>query len=103
MNLRGIKWPNGDSTCALENKFLNTFNDVGFKQLVNNATHEDGRTLDLILSNSLNDVSNITILNKNAVCSSDRFPMKFNLNVTVKRKKYPKRKIFNLKRLNWIN
>ena len=58
LNLRGIKWPEAVSTCELENKFLNIFNDIGFTQLVNNATHDDGRILDFILSNTVNDVSN---------------------------------------------
>ena len=101
LNLSSIKWPEGVSTCALENKFLNSFNDIGFTQLVSDATHEEGRTLDLILSNTINDVANIKILNKNTVCSSDHFAIEFTLNIKVKRKKFPKRKIFNFKKAKW--
>ena len=46
-------------------------------------------------------MSNIKILNKNNVCSSDHFAIEFNLNVKVKRKKFPKRKIFNFKKAKW--
>ena len=101
MNLSKIKWSEGVSTCAFENKFLNSFNDIGFTQLVSNATHEEGRILDPILSNTINDVSNIKILNQNTVCSSDHFAIEFNLNIKVKCKKFPKRKILNFKKANW--
>ena len=54
LNLNGVSWPEGVSSSERENKFLNTFRDIGFKQLVTGATHRLGRTLDLILNNSVN-------------------------------------------------
>ena len=111
LNLNGISWPNGLTKIGLENKFLNTFDDVGFKQLVKGPTHRLGNTLDLILNNSVNDVSNVHILNENVVCNSDHFAISFNINVKVKRKIAPKRKIFkkakwdklneDLNKINW--
>ena len=80
---------------------MDSFNDVGLNQLVNGVTHEKGRTLDLILSNSMNNSLDINILNKNSVCSSDHYAIQFNLNVKSKRKINPKRKIFNFKKAKW--
>ena len=103
LNLSGISWPECESTCDLENKFLNTFSDVGFEQLVTGVTHREGKTLDLILNTSVNDVSNVNILNEHAVCKSDHYAIEFNINIKFKRKATPKCKIFKFKKPTGIN
>ena len=63
LNLNGVSWPEGLTKVGIENKFLNTFDDVGFKQLVKGPTHRLGRTLDLNLNNfyTLCPTKNLTL------------------------------------------
>jgi len=61
-NLPNISWPEGDSNVELENKFLDTFSDLGFMQMITEPTHEAGKTLDLLLTNCPELISNINIL-----------------------------------------
>ena len=45
-NLYGVSWLSGVTTEALENKFLETFSDIGLAKLIEKPTHNQGRTLD---------------------------------------------------------
>ena len=101
INLNNTSWPDGTSTCGIDNKFLGMFNDLGFDQLVNGPTHEDGKTLDLVLCNSNNIITNLNILPQNYICKSDHNGITLDINLKVKRKKCPKRKIYNFKKANW--
>ena len=59
-NLPGIKWPSGISSSMLENKFLDTFSDLNMTQFIDKPTHELGNTLDLLLCNYPQIISDIT-------------------------------------------
>ena len=100
LNLSNTSWPEGDTNVELERGFVDLFNDLGFEQLIDRPTHERGKVLDLLLTNVPRLVSNVNILSKNEVCSSDHFGITFNLG-EVKRTSPPKRKLFNFKRANW--
>ena len=45
-NLSGVSWLSGVTTEALENKFLETFSDIGLAKLIEKPRHNQGRTLD---------------------------------------------------------
>ena len=77
------------------------FDDFGLQQFINEPTHKYGNTLDLLLSNSTELVTDIEILPKDAVCSSDHFGMKFKIKLKSKRSKPQKRKIYNLKKADF--
>ena len=62
--------------------------------------YEKGKVLDLLLTNVPSLVTGVKILSQHEVCSSDHFGLTFNLGA-VKRKKSPKRKIFNYKKADW--
>ena len=100
-NLPKTQWPDGTSPCTVETNFINMFDDLGMEQYINVPTHKSGNTLDLLLSNSLDLVTDINILPKDAVCSSDHFGMKFKIKLKSKRAKAIKRKIYNLKKANF--
>ena len=100
-NLNKTVWPEGVSSSKLEGKFLNTFQDIGFSQLINVPTHDEGRTLDLLLSNSPNFVSDINVLEQNQVCNSDHFAITFSIELSPKRTKSTKRRIYNYKKATW--
>ena len=100
-NLSKTSWPDGISSCSLESEFINLFDDLGLVQFINTSTHKSGNTLDLLLSSSDELVSNIEIIPKDTVCSSDHFGIKFKIKLKCKRSKSQKRKIYNLKKANF--
>ena len=100
-NLCNTQWPDDISINNLETKFLNTFQDVNMTQFISSPTHEDGRILDILLCNTLTFVTNIYVLEKNQVCKSDHFAIKFSITLNIKRIKCPKRKLYNYKKANW--
>ena len=99
-NLSKTSWPEAESSDRIENMFIDTFNDLGLQQLISAPTHEQGRTLDIVLTSKLELIKDVTILNQHDVCHSDHFGIKFKLNFKVK-KLVIKRKMFNYKKANW--
>ena len=102
-NLSSVIWPLENLTCSnnTEKLFIDTFNELGLTQCIEEATHAKGKVLDLLLTNHLQLISNLSILEQNSTCKSDHFPITFEVKTKVKRKKPTKRKIYNFKRANW--
>ena len=73
---------------------------MGLTQMVQNSTHEKGKILDLLLTNTTGIINNLEILDKNYVCSSDHFGIKFSIKTKV-RTKVTKKRIYNYKKANW--
>ena len=46
-------------------------------------------------------LQNIDVLEHDVVCKSDHFPIKFKININIRRKRATKRKCYNFKRANW--
>ena len=101
-NLPGINWANSSSITELEHDFIELFNNFGFIQMINQPTHDKGKTLDLLFSNHSRAIENVTVLGKNIICSSDHFGIKFDIKMKFKMK-VEKRKIYNYKKANWQN
>ena len=70
-NLSSTSWPIGNSSVELERQFTDLFSDLGLVQLIDKPTHDSGNTLDLLLSNMVGAVSNISVLEKDEICPSD--------------------------------
>ena len=70
-------------------------------QCINLPTHIKGKTLDLLLTNYELFLGNVNVLEHNSICSSDHYPITFQVKTKIKRKKPSKRKILNFKRANW--
>ena len=85
----------------MESKFLETFSDIGLAQLIEEPTHNQGRTLDLLLTNVPKMVSSVKVLGAGEVCSSDHHGIAFDLNINVKKKIPCKREIYNFKKADW--
>ena len=101
-NLSNVHWPVSDNYITpVETLFIDTFSELGLTQCISEATHDKGKTLDILLSNSESYIDNICIHDKDSVCKSDHFAITFTLNTYVRRKKSIKHKIFNFKRANW--
>ena len=100
-NLPTADWSTSESPSSIEQSFIDSFNGLALSQLITSATHKNGNTLDILLSNFDNTVSNVQVLPPNSLCKSDHFPISFNLKSTFARKKSNKRKVYNFKRANW--
>ena len=100
-NLSHTIW-NGDgsSPIELERGFVDLFNDLGLTQIIEGPTHEKGKTLDLLLTNTVGVLNNVEILEKNCVCSSDHRGITFSIKMKVK-SKATKKRIYNYKKANW--
>ena len=83
-NLKSILWPrsedmgNGNGTDRL---FIDSF------QCILGPTHNKGRTLDLMLTNSKNFVTEIIVSPDTYLCKSDHYLLTFEVRSNVKRKK----------------
>ena len=89
---------NGNGTDKL---FVDSFNGLGLDQCISGPTHNKGRTLDLMLTNSKNFVTEINVSPDCYLCKSDHYLLTFEVRSNVKRNKVPKRKILNFKKANW--
>ena len=84
-----------------EKLFIDTFNQLGLTQCLDEPTHVKGKTLDILLTNHKELIYNIQIADHNLVCKSDHFPIMFEIKTKIKRKKPTKRQSFNFKRADW--
>ena len=103
-NLSGVSWPQSNNSMInnrVEKLFTDSFKDRGLEQCVNVPTHNKGRTLDLLLTNSQLLISNLHVLEKDSICRSDHFPITFEVKSNVTGRPIPKRKIYNFKKANW--
>ena len=101
LNLSNVNWPSFISSSPVEQDFLNSFNNLGFKQLITEPTHKYGNTLDVLLTNSEQSVNNLKVLDIDSIVKSDHNPITFDISFNIKKKKPVKRKIYNFKRANW--
>ena len=101
LNLNQVSWQDNSTTSKLQNKFIQTFNDLNLEQLINQPTHKNGNILDILLTNSPEIISDIEVTEENEICKSDHFGILFFVDIKVSRKKSRKRKIFNFKKAKW--
>ena len=101
LNLRMVNWEENCSSNSVEQMFVDEFVRLGLIQCIKSPTHIKGNTLDILLTNSENHVSDISILINNEVCKSDHFAIIFEVKLKLQRKKALKINILNYKRANW--
>ena len=105
-NLSSVTWKEGQGTSSsspssTESKFIGLFDNVGYVQHVDQPTHNGGRTLDLVLSNSSSLVKNLKVLPQYVGVKSDHFAVELEIDVKAKRLKSKKRTILNFKKADW--
>lgn len=100
-NMRHTDWHNYHSPNSTEQLFLNTFSDLGLSQLVDRTTHIKGNLLDIMLTNNTHIITGLKVIDDSLLCNSDHFPISFSIKANMRRKKPPKREIYNFKRANW--
>ena len=92
LNLNKVSWPENSSTSNIQEKFLDTFNDLNFDQLINKPTHYKGNILDVILTNAPQIISDIDVKRRYEICTSDHFGIEFTLDINISRKKTSEKK-----------
>ena len=101
-NLPGADWKINKSMISIEQKFIDSFNELGLKQQIKVPTHIKGNTLDILVTNFDRYVSNLKVLDHNSAVFSDHFPIVFTVRGNIKRKKMPKREFYNFKKADWV-
>ena len=103
-NLNSISWPRsedmGNGNCT-DKLYIDSSHGFGLDQCISGPTYNKGRTLDLMLTNSKNFVTEINVSPDSYLCKSDHYLLTFEVKSNVKHNKVPKRKILNLKKTNW--
>ena len=94
-------WEEAATPDTCEQAFIDMFSDLNLKQVIRDPTHNKGKILDILLTNSYQSVSSVMILDENQVCKSDHYPICFKLLENIRRKKSPKRKLLNYNKAQW--
>ena len=97
-NLRCISWPLSDESeliSGTEKLFADSFQELGLDQCITEPTHDKGRILDLLLTNSKNIASDIKVISDKDLCKSDHYLITLEIKTNVKHKKVPKK-------ANWV-
>ena len=102
VNMNKTKWLTLETQCNTEQAFLDLFCELGLTQLIRGPTHNKGGTLDIVLTRSESNITDIKILDYDEICKSDHRPIKFNIKGKVNRSKAPKRQIYNFKKADWV-
>ncbi len=101
-NFKDVSWPDGSTSIDLQRKFIDFLTvDLAHTQLVVNSTHRNGNTLDLVFTNIPDVIKNFKILDHHEFCLSDHFGISFDIEMDVKLKNLPKRKMYNYRRADW--
>ncbi|MCP4458392.1 MAG: hypothetical protein GY816_10280, partial [Cytophagales bacterium] len=102
-NLAATSWQKSSpsSSVPIEQQFIDSFNQFGLQQMIRCPTHSGGNTLDILLSNFDASISELNVMDKDAVCKADHFSISFNINKKIHRRKFAKRKFYNFKKANW--
>ena len=101
LELTANEWRNGYCSNAISQAFLEMFSDLGLVQTIEEPTHQHGNILDVLLTNSPQTLSNISVGDENSVCKSDHFPINFNISANVRRTRPVKREIYNFQKADW--
>ena len=101
LNLSTVEdWDDPYSTSSLENSYIDLFNDLGLKCLINTPTHNDGNILDLLLTNQPGLIKNLSI-DQDLICPSDHFSITFTIKKNISKKKFTKKKVFKYTDADW--
>ena len=100
-SLSVTEWSTGQGVQPLSQSFLDMFNNMSFEQCIEQATHNHGKMLDVLLTNAPQSIAHVSVGDENSVCVSDHFPIFFNVKANIRRKQPIKREIFNYKKADW--
>ena len=95
-NLPDISWERLSAPSSISSQFCNLLFDLNLHQLITDATHIKGNTLDLLITNSPDMVSNLTLSRDTiSLFNSDHFLVSFDLLAYCKTATHQPSKVFN--------
>ena len=103
INLPTVNWHQQSSSNGLETKFINSFNDIGFEQLILEPTHKLSNTLDLLLTTCPHMITDLNVDPLPICGSSDHSTITFNISKKAYLSKVKRRKLYNFKKANWTS
>ncbi len=68
---------------GIEKSFVDSFQELGLDQCVSEPTHIKGRTLDLLLTNSRDLVTNVKVFPDKNLCFSDHYLINFEVKTDI--------------------
>ncbi|KAL5254934.1 hypothetical protein ACHWQZ_G014399 [Mnemiopsis leidyi] len=101
LNLGNVIWPAAIGSTPIEQSFVDSFIDLGLLQCIKEPTHSKGKILDVLLTNSIANIKNLIVGDKDFVCRSDHSHISFNINFKIDKKKPVKRLCYNFKNVSW--
>ena len=101
LNLDSVDWASQSTPNLIHRKFLDTFDDIGLTQIIEEPTHNKGRILDLVLTNNSNIINSVNVLDQNEFIKSDHKAITFSVKLRTPRLKQKKRKLYNFSKANW--
>ena len=101
LNLDSVDWTRQSTPNSLHKKYLDTFNDIGLIQMIDEPTHSKGGLLDLVLTNNPNVINSVRVLDLNESIKSDHKAIVFSVKIRVPRLKQQKHKLYNFSKANW--
>ncbi len=105
-NLSSVSWPLNDDIIIrhrLDRLFIDSFNELGLHQCINNPTHCKGKTLDLLLTNDASAVNNVHVHEQKIYASLTITQFPLMLKLTLKIKSFQNGKFITLKELIGIS
>ena len=78
----------GNGNCT-DKLFIESFNGFGLDQCISGPTHNKGQTLDPMLKNSKNFVTEINVSPGSYLCKSDHYSLNFEVKSNLKHNKVP--------------
>ena len=103
MNLNNVKWPSCETNNSLQNLFVDFLvSDLGHKQLISELTHRAGnvpRSSFLLIYLKLYLI--LKSLNAMRRVCFDHFSISFKIDLSISRRKAPKKKVYNYSKANW--
>ncbi|HBI40457.1 MAG TPA: hypothetical protein DDY16_05865 [Tenacibaculum sp.] len=103
-NLSSISWSNSfpaQNSTNIDKMFFDSFSELGLLQCIRESTHIKGRTLDILLSNHVELITDVKVDSLGSICRSDHSPIEFKVKVATRFSKPKKRKILNFKKADW--
>jgi hypothetical protein len=97
-NIGHIDWDNLTTSVPIEGRFVDSFCELGLRQLIREPTHILGNILDLLLTNSESYIDKVIVHDSGYLCQSDHFAISFSIKVRVDLKKARKRSVYNFKK-----
>ena len=100
-NITDVNWSTLNASSTSSTSFCDRIFSLNLEQLVNNPTHIRGNTLDLVLSNFPDLISDLTVDTRTCESISDHYLINFHLSTHIPHANTPPRSFLNYSKANF--